>query len=222
MHVIVVDDSVIVREGLRRLLEVEGHQVDDTLAHPADVVAAVASRRPDAVVLDIRMPPTFVDEGLKLAEQLRRADRRLGILVLSQVPAPEYATRLLAAGTAGAGYLLKESILQPLQLTHALTTLAAGGTYIDPELVGELLAAKAIDDRMDELTAREREVLAVMAEGLADKGIAARLHLSVNTIETHVQRIFRKLELPDAPTDNRRILAVLRFLQQDRQVGRRR
>lgn len=209
MRVIIVDDSVIVREGLRRLLEAEGHQVVDAVARPELVGSAVATTQPDAVILDIRMPPTFTDEGVQIAASLRRARPGLGILVLSQYAIPEYATRLLESGARGTGYLLKDRILEPLQLTQALRRLGSGGTVVDPDVVGELLAARQADDPLDRLTAREREVLRLMAEGLSDKGIAERLFLSLNTIGTHVRHIFAKLDLPDGISDNRRVLAVL-------------
>jgi DNA-binding NarL/FixJ family response regulator len=213
MRVIVVDDSVIVREGLRRLLEAEGHQVVGALARPDQVNGAVTAERPDVVVLDIRMPPTFTDEGIQVAASLRRAMPTLGILVLSQYAVPEYATRLLESGPRGTGYLLKDRILQPLQLSQALQRLADGGTVVDPDVVGELLASQHAMDPLDRLTSQERQVLQLMAEGLSNKGIAARLYVSLNTVGTHVQHIFRKLGLPDTTADNRRVLAVLAFLK---------
>ncbi|GAA1616419.1 response regulator [Catellatospora bangladeshensis] len=213
MRVTVVDDSVIVREGLRRLLESEGHHVVDTLAHPGTVAAAVAERTPDAVVLDIRMPPTFTDEGLHTAAALRREHPGLAVLVLSQHAVPEYATRLLDGGARATGYLLKDRILEPWQLSQTLARLAEGGCVVDPDVVGDLLATRRNTDRLSCLTEREHDVLRLMAEGLSDKGIAQRLFVSANTVGTHVQRIFRKLDLPDGVEDNRRVLAVLALLQ---------
>ncbi|MEU7524245.1 response regulator transcription factor [Saccharothrix sp. NPDC042600] len=213
MRVIVIDDSVIVREGLRKLLESEGHEVADTVARPEQVAAAVATGRPDAVILDIRMPPTFTDEGVQIATSLRAARPRLGILVLSQYAVPEYATRLLDAGAARTGYLLKDRVLEPLQLSEALRRLNEGGTVVDPDVVGELLTAKRRDDPLNALSEREREVLRLMAEGLSDKGIAERLFVSLNTVGTHVRHIFSKLDLPRTAVDNRRVLAVLVALQ---------
>ncbi len=213
MHVIVVDDSVIIREGLRRLLDLDGHVVTSLLAHPEDVAAAVAAEAPDAVILDIRMPPTYTDEGLATAVSLRQTRSDLAILLLSQYAVPEYATRLLEGGARGTGYLLKERILHPRQLSQALHRLTEGGTVIDPDVVGELLAASQRADPLDHLTDRERDVLRLMAEGLSDKGIAERLFVSVNTVGTHVRNIFQKLGLPSGAVDNRRVLAVLAFLQ---------
>lgn len=213
MRVIVVDDSVIIREGLRRLLEAEGHEVVDVLSRPDQVAVAVATRRPDAVILDIRMPPSFTDEGVRLAISLRKVMPDLRILVLSAYAVPEYATRLLENGATGTGYLIKDRVLEPLQLTQALHRLGEGGTVVDPDVVGELLTAKRTNDPLEALSEREREVLRLMAEGLSDKGIAERLFVSLNTVSTHVQHIFRKLNLPRSAIDNRRVLAVLASLQ---------
>jgi DNA-binding NarL/FixJ family response regulator len=213
MRVIVVDDSVIVREGLRRLLEAEGHQVISALARPDQVNSAVAAGRPDVVVLDIRMPPSFTDEGIQVAASLRTAVPALAILVLSQYAVPEYVTRLLEYGARGTGYLLKDRILQPLQLSQALQRLVDGGTVVDPDVVGELLASQHGGDPLDRLTGQERQVLQLMAEGLSNKGIGERLYVSLNTVGTHVQHIFRKLDLSDTTADNRRVLAVLAFLK---------
>lgn len=213
MRVIILDDSVIVREGLRRLLEAEGHQVIETLMRPDQIPGAVAVCRPEVVILDIRMPPTFTDEGINIATSLRKSMPDLGILVLSQYSIPEYATRLLESGPRGMGYLLKDRILQPLQLSQALQRLADGGTVVDADVVGELLASRHNGDPLRHLTGQERQVLQLMAEGLSNKGIAMRLHVALNTVSTHVQHIFRKLGLPDSVSDNRRVLAVLAFLK---------
>jgi DNA-binding NarL/FixJ family response regulator len=213
MRVIVVDDSVIVREGLQRLLETEGHQVVETVARPERVASVVATGHPDAVILDIRMPPSFTDEGVRLAMSLRTSWPALAILVLSQYAIPEYATRLLEGGVTGTGYLLKERILEPMQLSQALRRLADGGAVIDPEVVGELIASRRGNEAVGRLSSRERDVLRLMAEGLSDRGIAESTHISLNTVGTHVQHIFSKLNLPGAAENNRRVLAVLAFLQ---------
>lgn len=213
MRIIVVDDSVIAREGLRRLLQAEGHDVVATIGRVERVASAVASSNPDAVILDIRMPPTWTDEGVQAAISLREAWSDLGILVLSQYAVPEYATRLLECGTTGTGYLLKDRILEPLQLSQALQRLAEGGTVVDPDVVGELIASRGSNDVLDELTDKEHDVLRLMAEGLSDKGIAAQMHVSLNTVGTHIRHIFQKLRLSGSPANNRRVLAVLAFLQ---------
>jgi DNA-binding NarL/FixJ family response regulator len=213
MRVVIVDDSIIAREGLRRLVEAEGHQVVEVVGRPALAERAVVTGRPDAAILDIRMPPTFTDEGIRLATTLRSAAPELKILVLSQYATPEYATRLLEGGTAGTGYLLKDRILEPLQLSQALERLVDGGIVVDPDVVGELIAAKQTHDVLNRLSLREQQVLQHMAEGLSDRGIADQLFVSLNTVGTHIQHIFHKLELPGNATSNRRVLAVIAFLQ---------
>ena len=213
MRVIILDDSIIVREGLRRLLEAEGHDVAAALAHPDQIYDAVATKDPEVVILDIRMPPTFTDEGITVATSLRKENPELGILVLSQYAVVEYATRLLENGASGMGYLLKDRILMPFQLSQALQRLGDGGTVVDPDVVGELLVAHHNDDPLHDLTIQERQVLQLMAEGLSNKGIAGRLYVSLNTVGSHVQHIFRKLGLSTAVTDNRRVLAVLVLLK---------
>lgn len=174
---------------------------------------AVAAHEPDAVILDIRMPPTHTDEGLRAAESLRAAHPRLGLLVLSQYVVPEYALRLLEGGERYTGYLIKDRILNHHELSDALERVVHGGTVVDPELVQTLFAMKRRDDPVDRLSAREREVLQLMAQGLSDKGVAERIFVTPNTVGTHIQRIFRKLDLPEGSAGNRRVLAVLSYLQ---------
>jgi DNA-binding NarL/FixJ family response regulator len=215
MRVLVVDDQLITRVGLHQLLTDEGHQVVGALDHPDQVAAAVSSLRPDAVVLDLVMPPDFSDEGVRVALDLRRTHDRLGILVLSEHAIPECAERLLESGEKGTGYLLKERIMVPHQLSRALRHLVAGGTVMEPELIGDLMKARRRDRRLAGLSGSEREVLRLLAEGLTDKGIAERLHVSKNTVSTHVSHVFDKLELPRSSVDNRRVLAILTYLQRD-------
>jgi DNA-binding NarL/FixJ family response regulator len=214
VRVLVVDDSLIIREGLSRLLAGAGHDVR-AIADPRDVDAAVDHDRPDMVVLDLRMPPTFTDEGLRTAMALRSRQPDLGILVLSQYVVAEYAVRLLEGGPRRTGYLLKDRIMDPVQLCAALERLGEGGTVVDPDVCTALLVARRRDDPLDRLTGREVEVLRSMAEGLSDRGIAERLHLSPNTVATHVRHIFGKLDLPELRAANRRVLAVLALLQKD-------
>lgn len=213
MRLIIAEDAIIVREGLERLLTAEGHEVVASLARADALPAAVDLHAPDALVVDIRMPPTHTDEGLRIAAQLRATHPRLGILVLSQYVVPEYAMRLLKDGERCTGYLLKDRILERHELTRALERLVAGGTVVDPELVDVMFAAKRRDEPLLRLTDRERDVLQLMAEGMSDKGIAQSLFVSTNTVGTHVQHIFRKLGLPDGAAENRRVLAVLSYLQ---------
>jgi DNA-binding NarL/FixJ family response regulator len=212
MRIVIVDDSVIVREGLRQVLALSGHEVVAALAAPDALVTTVSASEPDAAVLDIRMPPTHTDEGLRAATQLREDFPHLGILVLSQYVVPEYAMRLLESGAPFTGYLLKDRILEPQELSVALSRLTAGGTVVDPELVTSLLRTRHQKQPLAALTARELEVLELMARGLTDKGIAETLFLTTNTVSTHVGRIFTKLGLPEGATDNRRVLAVLGYL----------
>lgn len=213
MRLMVADDAVIVRAGLERLLTAEGHEIVASFATTNPLRTAVAAHEPDAVILDIRMPPTHTDEGLRAAESLRAAHPRLGLLVLSQYVVPEYALRLLEGGERYTGYLLKDRILNHHELSDALERVVHGGTVVDPELVQTLFAMKRRDDPVDRLSAREREVLQLMAQGLSDKGVAERIFVTPNTVGTHIQRIFRKLDLPEGSAGNRRVLAVLSYLQ---------
>lgn len=215
MRVLVVDDQLITRAGLHRLLTDEGHQVVGVLEHPDEVAPAVSTLRPDAVVLDLVMPPDFSDEGVQVALALRKDHTRLGILVLSEHAIPECAERLLKRGENGTGYLLKERIMVPHQLSRALRHLTGGGTVMEPELIGDLMKARSRDRRLSALSGSEREVLRLLAEGLTDRGIAERLHVSKNTVSTHVSHVFDKLDLPRSSLDNRRVRAILTYLQHD-------
>lgn len=216
MDLILADDSIIIREGLTRLLTDAGHHIRTTVSRPEPLLAAVAEHGPDAVVLDIRMPPTHTDEGLRAAAALRVRYPQLGILMLSQYIVPEYATRLLGGGEAYTGYLLKDRVMEPAQLTSALTRIAAGGTVVDADLVTMLLRARSDDTPLGSLTERETEVLRFMAEGMSDRGIATTLFVSTNTVGTHIRHIFSKLGLANGVADNRRVLAVLEYLQRAR------
>lgn len=215
MRVILAEDSVIVRHGLERLLSHEGHDVVATLSRAEMLAATVADHLPDAVLVDIRMPPTHTDEGLRAAAMLRVDHPTLGLLVLSQYVVPEYAMRLLESGERYTGYLLKDRILEARQLTHALERIVAGGTVVDPDLVESMFAAKRQRAPLRLLSDREVEVLRHVAEGLSDKGIAERLFLSTHTVGTHIQHIFQKLGLPDSAAANRRVLAALTYLQRE-------
>ncbi|MFG1607910.1 response regulator [Actinoplanes sp. NPDC049265] len=209
----IVDDSLIAREGLRHLLESEEHQVVGVAGQADEAVRTVAATCPDAVILDVRMPPTHTDEGITLAISLRRQHPRLAVLVLSQYASPEFVTRLLEGGAARTGYLLKDRISEPDEVRNTLERLLDGGTVVDTTLVDELLAARRDPGGLARLTTREAQVLRLMAEGRSDRGIAAELFVSLNTVSTHAQRIFHKLDLPGAAHDNRRVLAVLTLLQ---------
>ena len=219
MRVVIAEDAALLREGLRRLLEDRGHEVVATVDEPVALVAAVAAHGPDAAIVDVRMPPTFTDEGLRAAIELRRDHPATGVLVFSQYIETRYASRLLAAGAAGVGYLLKDRVADVAEFTDALARVAAGGTALDPEVVSQLLGARLGDRRpgrgttgLGSLTAREREVLSLMAEGRSNAAIAAELVVSPGAVEKHVAGIFAKLGLPPSDGDNRRVLAVLRYL----------
>jgi DNA-binding NarL/FixJ family response regulator len=220
MRVVIAEDAALLREGLRRLLEDRGHEVAAAVDEPGALVAAVAAHGPDVAIVDVRMPPTFTDEGLRAAIELRRDHPATGVLVFSQYIETRYATRLLAAGAGGVGYLLKDRVADVAEFTDALARVAAGGTALDPEVVSQLLGARLGDRRpgrgatgLGSLTAREREVLSLMAEGRSNAAVAAELVVSPGAVEKHVAGIFAKLGLPPSDGDNRRVLAVLRYLR---------
>jgi DNA-binding NarL/FixJ family response regulator len=212
LRVVIAEDAALFREGLVRLLAERGHEVVAAVADAGRLLAAVDEHRPDVAVVDIRMPPTHTDEGLRAALELRRAHPGTGVLVLSQYIETRYAARLLEGNAAGVGYLLKDRVADVGEFVDALARVAAGGTALDPEVVGQLLGAGRNADDLAALTPREREVLALMGEGRSNAGIAGALVLSVGAVEKHVASIFGKLRLPPAEGDNRRVLAVLRFL----------
>ncbi len=213
MKLVLADDNLLVREGLATLLRAAGHDVVAAVDGPERVAALVRQHRPDVVIVDIRMPPSFTDEGLRLATSLRSAHPEVGILVLSQFVVGAYAAGLLERSPVRVGYLLKESILRSEVLEDAMTRITRGGTVVDPAVAETLVRASAT--RLG-LTARELEVLRLMAEGLSDKGIADRLTVSTHTVATHVQHIFGKLDLPGGARDNRRVQAVVTYLTRGR------
>jgi DNA-binding NarL/FixJ family response regulator len=180
--------------------------------HPERLLAEVAQHRPDVVLIDIKMPPTYTDEGLRTAATVRQKYHNVGVLVLSQYVIPSYATSLLSRTPARAGYLLKDRLLHAHALTDALQRIAAGETVIDPELVQTLLQSANRAGPLATLSSRECQILGLMAQGLSDRGIAKQLVISINTVGTHIQRIFMKLGLPDTGNDNRRVHAVLTWL----------
>ena len=213
LRVVIAEDAALFREGLARLIESRGHEVAESVADGAALVAAVARQQPDVVVADVRMPPTHTDEGLRAAIELRRAYPRLGVLVLSQYIETRYAARLLEDNAAGIGYLLKDRVADVADFAEALERVAAGGTALDPEVVSQLVRSSQQTAGLAELTPREQDVLALMAEGRSNAGIAAALVVSASVVEKHVASIFAKLRLPPSEADNRRVLAVLRYLQ---------
>jgi DNA-binding NarL/FixJ family response regulator len=213
VRVALADDAAILRDGLARVLDAAGVDVAAQVGTADELLAAVDELRPDVAVVDIRMPPTWSDEGLAVAEEINRRFPEVGVLILSQYVEAEYALRLLEGGRARIGYLLKERVLDVSDLVDALERVAAGETVVDPALVSQLLERTRPASPLDELTPREREVLSLMAEGLTDRGISERLYVTRDTVETHVRHIIGKLGLPASPADNRRVRAVLAYLR---------
>jgi DNA-binding NarL/FixJ family response regulator len=211
--VILADDAVLIRHGLARLLVDAGVEVAAEVSDAEQLLAAVADEPPDVAVVDIRMPPTHTDEGLRAAREIRSRWPTVAVLVLSQHVEIAYALRLLTGQEAGVGYLLKDRVADVEAFVAALERVAAGSTVVDPTLVAELVGRPRVDHPLTQLSARELEVLALVAEGLTDRGIAQRLYLSNKTVEAHVRSIFRKLELPAEATENRRVHAVLAYLR---------
>lgn len=212
MRVILADDAAVIRHGLARLLAEQGVEIVGEVGDADALVEAVARDAPDAVVVDIRMPPTFTNEGLAAAQTIHERHPAVGVLLLSQHVDAAYAMKLLDERSERVGYLLKDRIADVSALEDALRRVCEGETVVDPGLVEELLGAPRHEDPLAELTAREREVLALVAEGRTDRGIAEALWLSPKTVETHVRTIFRKLDLPSSHAENRRVHAVLTFL----------
>jgi DNA-binding NarL/FixJ family response regulator len=212
MRVVIAEDGVLLREGLAHLLADEGHEVVAAVGDALALVEAVERERPDVCIVDVRMPPGFTDEGLRGAIEIRSRWPGTPVLVLSQYVEERYATELLSGDTTGVGYLLKQRVADVRDFLDALERVAAGGNALDPEVVAQLLA-RARQHPHDQLTPRENEVLALMAEGLSNAGIAQRLVITESAVEKHVSSIFAKLRLEPAETDHRRVLAVLRYLE---------
>lgn len=213
VRVILVDDAALVRRGIARLLSDEGVEVVAEFPDASELIPAVHAHGPDAVVIDVRMPPTHTTEGLEAAVELKDTFPDLGVLVLSQQVESRHAVDLLARGRTGVGYLLKERISHPDELVDAVRRVAAGGTAIDPEVVRTVLETPRRADPVALLTAQERNVLALVAEGHSNDRIAARLKVTPRTVETHTSRIFTKLGLETDPGTHRRVLAVLAHLR---------
>jgi DNA-binding NarL/FixJ family response regulator len=213
MRVVIAEDDALLREGLVLLLGNEGIDVVAAVDNVDDFLAAVSDRRPDAAVVDVRLPPSFSNEGLRAAVQARRRIPRLPILVLSAYVEDSYVTDLLAAGAGGVGYLLKERVGKVATFLDALRRVVDGGTVLDPEVVSQLMVRRRADDPMRTLTPREREVLALMAEGYANSAIAEQLVVSETAVSKHIGNIFAKLGLSPTDTGHRRVLAVLAHLR---------
>jgi DNA-binding NarL/FixJ family response regulator len=216
MRIVIADDSALLREGLARLLTETGVEVCATVADASSLADAVAAHRPDVAIVDIRMPPTFTHEGAIAAVALRATYPMLGILLLSQAVETHFAAQLLERHAAHFGYLLKDRIVDVSVLRQALDTIVAGGTVLDPDIVRSLMSAHARRSPVAALSQRERDVLALMAEGLSNAAIAERLVVSVKTVESHNASIFRRLDLHEDAGGHRRVLAVLAALRHDR------
>ena len=212
LRVVIAEDSALIREGLARLITETGGEVLAKVGDGPSFVAAVVEHKPDVSVVDVRMPPTQRDEGLRAAIEARRLVPATPVLVLSQYVERQYATELLADGLGGVGYLLKDRVADVEEFMDALHRVAAGGTALDPEVVAQLMVTRRRDDRLSALTPREREVLGCMAEGQTNIGIAKALGITEGATEKHISNIFAKLELPDSDTAHRRVLAVLAYL----------
>jgi len=211
LRVVVADDSVLLREGLVRVLDEAGFEVVGSYGDGDSMLAALADIAPDVVLLDVRMPPTYKDEGVRAAIMARAQMPEVGILLLSQYVEVAYAQELLSGGSGGVGYLLKDRVASLAELKDAVERIAAGGTVLDPEVVAQLLGRR--HDPLARLTPREREVLVLMAEGRTNAAIGAALVIGIGAVEKNVTAIFQKLGLDDSGTDHRRVLAVLAWLQ---------
>jgi len=214
VRVALADDSALFRRGLATLLAASGVEVTAQVPSATELLVAVAADLPDAVVLDLRMPPSFTDEGLVAAEQLRARFPTLGILVLSTYAEVSYAARLLSTGPRHVGYLLKDRVEDSDALLDALRRIVAGESVVDPDIVSRLLGRSRRTSAVDQLTAREQDVLRAMAEGRSNAAIGKELFLSAKTVETHIAAVFSKLGLPQSSDDNRRVLAVLTYLRE--------
>jgi DNA-binding NarL/FixJ family response regulator len=214
VRIVIAEDDALLREGLALLLRAEGLDVVATAEDPASLLAAVDEHKPDVAIVDVRMPPTHTDEGIVAAVEARRRLPGLAVLVLSAYVEQAFATDLLAGGAAGLGYLLKERVGRVEQFLEALHRVAGGGTAVDPEVIGLLLARSRPDDALERLSPRERDVLALMAEGLGNTAIAERLVVTEGAVHKHIRSIFAKLDLAPDDRADRRVTAVLRYLRQ--------
>ncbi|MEV4538815.1 response regulator transcription factor [Asanoa sp. NPDC049518] len=213
MRIVIADDAVLLREGLVRLVTEHGHEVAAAVGDGPSLVEAIVREKPDVSIVDVRMPPSHTDEGLKAAVEARRLVPGTPVLVLSQYVEVSYADDLLADRAGAVGYLLKDRVAAITEFLDALGRVAAGGTVLDPEVVAQLLVRRRRDDPLRELTAREREVLGLMAEGMSNTAIARKLVVSDGAVEKHVRNIFTKLQLPPDEEQHRRVLAVLTYLR---------
>jgi DNA-binding NarL/FixJ family response regulator len=212
MRIVIAEDAAVIRAGLAEILTDRGHEIVAAVGDAEALQDAVAARQPDVAIVDVRMPPSHTDEGLRAAIAIRRDHPGVGILVFSQYIETRYAADLLAARSGGVGYLLKDRVANVAEFTDAITRIAAGGTALDPEVVSGLLNASRHASALAALTAREHDVLALIAEGRSNSAIADRIFVSERAVEKHISNIFTKLGLPPSDSDHRRVLAVLAYL----------
>jgi len=212
VRVVLAEDSVLLREGIARLLEDAGFEIVGQVDNPDDLLRRIGFSKPDVAIVDIRMPPTHTDEGLQAARRIRERFPNVGVLVLSQYVEPAYAMELLQESAEGVGYLLKDRVADVDEFAGAVRRGAQGGSALDPTVISQLVGRRRSDDPLSSLTPREREVLELMAEGRSNNGIAERMVVTERAVEKHVTSIFGKLNLPPAAEDHRRVLAVLAYL----------
>ncbi len=212
MRILIVEDSVLLREGISRLLADAGHEVVAALPDATQVEVTVLETSPDLAILDVRLPPSFTDEGVRAALRLRATHPTLAVLVLSQYVEERYATDLIAANTGGLGYLLKDRVADVEEFLESVATVGSGGTVLDPEVVAQLLTRRSRDSHLSRLTERESEVLALMAQGHSNQAIASSLFVSEGSVEKHISSLFAKLGLEQDTAGNRRVLAVITYL----------
>jgi DNA-binding NarL/FixJ family response regulator len=213
MRVVLADDSVLLREGIARLLEDSGFEVVGRAGDAEDLLRKVRAHKPDVAIVDIKMPPTHTDEGLRAARKIRDEQPETAVLVLSQYVEEEYALDLIAGSAEGVGYVLKDRVADVERFLESVRRVAAGGSALDPEVIAQMLGRRRAVSPLDQLTPREREVLTLMAEGRSNRAIASELVISERAVEKHVTSIFTKLDLPATAEDHRRVLAVLRYLK---------
>lgn len=213
MRVVLAEDSVLLREGVARILSEAGFEIVGQAGDADELLLKVRSYSPDVAIVDIRMPPTHTDEGLRAAQEIREKHPNCGVLVLSQYVEAAYAMELLAESAEGVGYLLKDRVSDVNEFADAVRRVGEGGSALDPTIVSQLVGRRRRDDPIDQLTPREREVLGLMAEGRSNSGIAVQLVVTERAVEKHVTSIFSKLRLPAASEDHRRVLAVLAYLR---------
>jgi DNA-binding NarL/FixJ family response regulator len=212
MRIVIAEDAAVIRAGLAEILTDRGHEIVAAVGDAEALKDAVAARQPDVAIVDVRMPPSHTDEGLRAAIAIRRDHPGVGILVFSQYVETRYAADLLATRSGGVGYLLKDRVANVAEFTDAVTRIAGGGTALDPEVVSGLLNASRHASALSTLTAREHDVLALMAEGRSNSAVADRIFVSERAVEKHISNIFTKLGLPPSDSDHRRVLAVLAYL----------